>query len=45
MNNSPHLLKTIKGIHRKVILNILYDYIESLEKHRKERETQLKTKI
>ena len=45
MNNSPHLPKIGKGRHSIVTLQSLYEYIESLEKRREEREVKLKTEL
>ena len=44
-NNSPHLPNIVKGIPSTVTLHILYEYIESLEKHREEREVKRETEL
>ena len=45
MNNSPHLPKIVKGRPSTVTLQILYEYIELLEKRREEREFKLETEL
>ena len=45
MNNSPHLPKIVKGRPSTVTLQILYEYIELLEKCREEREFKLETDL
>jgi len=45
MNKSPHLPKTIKGRPSSITLNSIYEYLESLEKHREEREIKLQTEL
>jgi hypothetical protein len=45
MSNSPQIPKNLKGKPNKVTLDILYEYIESLEKCREERESKHKTKL
>ena len=45
MNNSPHLPNIVKGRPSTVTLQILYEYIESLEKHREEREVKLQIEL
>ena len=45
MNNSSHLPKIVKGIPSTVTLHSLYEYIESLEKCREEREVKLQTEL
>ena len=45
MNNSPHLPKIVKGRPNTVTLQSLYEYIESLEKRREEREAKLQTEL
>ena len=43
MNNLAQLPKITKGRPSTIILQGLYEYIESLEKHREEREVKLQT--
>ena len=45
MNNSPQLPKITKDRPSIVTLQSLYEYIESLEKHREEREVKLQTQL
>ena len=45
MNKSPHLPKTVKGRPSSITLNNIYEYLESLEKHREEREIRLQTEL
>ena len=45
MNNSPQLPKITKGRPSTVTLKSLYEYIESLEKRREEREVKLQTQL
>ena len=45
MNNSPQLPKIAKGRPSTVTLQSLYEYTESLEKCREEREVKLQTEI
>lgn len=45
MNNSPQLPKITKGRPSTVTLQSLYEYIESLEKRREEREVKLQTEL
>ena len=45
MNKSPHLPKTVKGRPSSITLNSIYEYLESLEKHREEREIQLQIEL
>ena len=45
MNKSPHLPKTVKGRPSSITLNSIYEYLESLEKHREEREIRLQTEL
>jgi len=45
MNNSPQLPKITKGRPSTVTLQSLYEYIESLEKRREEREFQLQIEL
>ena len=45
MSNSPHLPKIVKGRPSTVTLQSLYEYIESLEKRREEREVKLQTEL
>jgi len=45
MNNSPQLPKITKGRPSTVTLQSLYEYIESLEKCREEREVKLQTEL
>ena len=40
MNNLLHLPKIVKGRPSTVTLQIMYEYIESLEKRREEREVR-----
>ena len=45
MNISPQLPKATKGRPSTVTLQGLYEYIESLEKRREEREAKLQTEL
>jgi len=45
MNISPQLPKITKGRPSTVTLQGLYEYIESLEKHREEREVKLQKEL
>ena len=45
MNNSPHRSNIFKGIPRTITLQILYEYIGSLEKHREETKVKLQTEL
>ena len=45
MNNSPHLPNIIKGRSSIITLNSIYEYIESLEKRREEKEVKLQTEL
>jgi hypothetical protein len=47
MNTPPLISKThhVKGRFSKVILESLYDYIESLEKRRQERDAKLQIQL
>ena len=45
MNKSPHLPKTVKGRPSSITLNSIYEYLESLEKHREEREIKLQAEL
>jgi len=45
MNNSQQLPKITKGRPSTVTLQSRYEYIESLEKHREEREVKLQTEL
>jgi hypothetical protein len=45
MSNSPLIPKSIKGRPSKVTLEILYEYIESSNKCREEREAQLQSEL
>ena len=45
MNISPQLPKITKGRPTTVTLEGLYEYIESLEKRREEREVKLQTEL
>ena len=45
MNNSPQLPKITKGRPSTVTLQSFYEYIESLEKRREEREVKLQPEL
>ena len=45
MNNSPHLPNIVRGRPSTVTLQSLYEYIDSLEKRREEREVKLQTEL
>ena len=45
MNNSPHLRKIVKCRPSTFTLQSLYEYIESLEKRREEREVKLQREL